>query len=115
LISFASFSSLYFFNILDHIKSSINPLYIEKMSNKKNNKKPVKYKKAPEAPKRFKSAYMFFSTAKHQEIREQYAKSIASEKVNDGIFDKNIKMRTHFFGFWFPIEQDCRDCQISIE
>eukprot|EP00549_Striatella_unipunctata_P019326 CAMPEP_0118710666 /NCGR_PEP_ID=MMETSP0800-20121206/23539_1 /TAXON_ID=210618 ORGANISM="Striatella unipunctata, Strain CCMP2910" /NCGR_SAMPLE_ID=MMETSP0800 /ASSEMBLY_ACC=CAM_ASM_000638 /LENGTH=357 /DNA_ID=CAMNT_0006614935 /DNA_START=44 /DNA_END=1117 /DNA_ORIENTATION=- len=50
------------------------------MSNKKNNKKPVKYKKAPEAPKRFKSAYMFFSTAKHQEIREQYAKSIASEK-----------------------------------
>mmetsp|Transcript_15656 Transcript_15656/g.22077 ORF Transcript_15656/g.22077 Transcript_15656/m.22077 type:complete len:439 (+) Transcript_15656:198-1514(+) len=32
-------------------------------------KKIVKFKKAPQAPRRFKSAYMFFSTAKHPEIR----------------------------------------------
>ena len=32
-------------------------------------KKAVKFKKAPQAPRRFKSAYMFFSTAKHPEIR----------------------------------------------
>jgi hypothetical protein len=29
----------------------------------------VKYKKAPQAPRRFKSSYMFFSTEKHKEIR----------------------------------------------
>mmetsp|Transcript_18450 Transcript_18450/g.26024 ORF Transcript_18450/g.26024 Transcript_18450/m.26024 type:complete len:576 (-) Transcript_18450:108-1835(-) len=33
------------------------------------NSKTTKYQKAPNAPKRFKSAYMFFSTAKHKEIR----------------------------------------------
>jgi hypothetical protein len=31
----------------------------------------VKYKKSPEAPRRFKSSYMFFSTIKHKEIRAQ--------------------------------------------
>ena len=31
----------------------------------------VKYKKAPEAPRRFKSSYMFFSTVKHKEIRAE--------------------------------------------
>jgi hypothetical protein len=31
----------------------------------------VKYKKAPEAPRRFKSAYMFFSTEKHKSIRRE--------------------------------------------
>eukprot|EP00521_Asterionellopsis_glacialis_P015770 CAMPEP_0195299058 /NCGR_PEP_ID=MMETSP0707-20130614/24774_1 /TAXON_ID=33640 /ORGANISM="Asterionellopsis glacialis, Strain CCMP134" /LENGTH=501 /DNA_ID=CAMNT_0040361329 /DNA_START=283 /DNA_END=1788 /DNA_ORIENTATION=+ len=36
---------------------------------KKKSKK--KFKKAPQAPKRFKSSYMFFSTHKHQEIRKQ--------------------------------------------
>jgi hypothetical protein len=30
----------------------------------------AKYKKAPGAPKRFKSAFIFFSTAKHKEIRK---------------------------------------------
>mmetsp|Transcript_35912 Transcript_35912/g.41027 ORF Transcript_35912/g.41027 Transcript_35912/m.41027 type:complete len:545 (-) Transcript_35912:415-2049(-) len=32
---------------------------------------PVKYKKAPQAPRRFKSSYMFFSTTKHKEIRAE--------------------------------------------
>jgi len=32
---------------------------------------PVKYKKAPQAPRRFKSSYMFYSTIKHKEIRAE--------------------------------------------
>jgi hypothetical protein len=31
----------------------------------------VKYKKAPQAPRRFKSSYMFFSTEKHKKIRKE--------------------------------------------
>lgn len=31
----------------------------------------TKYKKAPDAPKRFKSPFMFFSEKKHREIRDQ--------------------------------------------
>mmetsp|Transcript_12712 Transcript_12712/g.17748 ORF Transcript_12712/g.17748 Transcript_12712/m.17748 type:complete len:394 (-) Transcript_12712:323-1504(-) len=38
---------------------------------KKKAKPAMKFKKAPGAPRRFKSAYMFFSTAKHPEIRER--------------------------------------------
>eukprot|EP00521_Asterionellopsis_glacialis_P007590 CAMPEP_0195291578 /NCGR_PEP_ID=MMETSP0707-20130614/7875_1 /TAXON_ID=33640 /ORGANISM="Asterionellopsis glacialis, Strain CCMP134" /LENGTH=404 /DNA_ID=CAMNT_0040351911 /DNA_START=31 /DNA_END=1245 /DNA_ORIENTATION=+ len=38
---------------------------------RKKAKPAMKYKKAPGAPRRFKSAYMFFSTAKHPEIRER--------------------------------------------
>ena len=33
----------------------------------------TKFKKAPDAPKRFKSAFMFFSEKKHKAIREQAA------------------------------------------
>jgi hypothetical protein len=41
----------------------------------------IKYKKAPGAPRRFKSAYMFFSTEKHRSIREELAEKGKSEKV----------------------------------
>lgn len=41
------------------------------MTKKANN--PIKLKKAPQAPRRFKSAYMFFSTGKHKEIRSGMA------------------------------------------
>lgn len=34
----------------------------------------IKYKKAPQAPRRFKSSYMFFSTKKHKEIRAELTK-----------------------------------------
>jgi hypothetical protein len=34
-------------------------------------KTQVKYKKAPQAPRRFKSSYMFFSTEKHKQIRKE--------------------------------------------
>lgn len=46
-------------------------------------KKPAKFKKAPQAPRRFKSAYMFFSTDKHKEIRDQLGADGISEKVRD--------------------------------
>lgn len=45
-------------------------------------RKRTKYKKAPQAPRRFKSAYMFFSTDKHKEIRQDYNEKGISEKVN---------------------------------
>lgn len=49
---------------------------------KRKIKPPVKFKKAPQAPRRFKSAYMFFSTAKHPEIRARLKEEgRAAEKV----------------------------------
>ena len=49
------------------------------ISAKKSNR--VKYKKAPGAPRRFKSAYMFFSPEKHRSIREELAAKGTTEKV----------------------------------
>ena len=46
------------------------PNKVTKMT-KKNQK--IKLKKAPTAPKRFKSAYMFYSENQHREIRLQAA------------------------------------------
>jgi hypothetical protein len=40
-----------------------------------------KYKKAPDAPKRFKSAFIIFSAEKHKEIKDNFAKEGRSEKV----------------------------------
>jgi hypothetical protein len=48
---------------------------------KRRKKKDVKYKKAPEAPKRFKSAYMFFSTVMHPAIRKRLGEKGVTEKV----------------------------------
>jgi len=42
---------------------------------------PARYKKAPDAPKRFKSAFIIFSAEKHKEIKEQHAKEGRTEKV----------------------------------
>lgn len=41
----------------------------------------VKYKKAPQAPRRFKSSYMFFSTEKHKQIRKELTEKGELEKV----------------------------------
>lgn len=46
-------------------------------------KSKIKYKKAPQAPRRFKSAYMFFSTSKHKEIREELGKKGVAEKTTN--------------------------------
>lgn len=43
---------------------------------------PVKYKKAPQAPRRFKSSYMFFSTKKHKEIRAELAEKGEGNKLS---------------------------------
>jgi HMG (high mobility group) box len=53
-----------------------------------------KYKKAPDAPKRFKSAFIIFSAEKHKEIKENFAKKGRSEKVH---FDMHfgILQRSH--------------------
>ena len=40
-----------------------------------------KYKKAPDAPKRFKSAFIIFSAEKHKEIKEKLAEQGRVEKV----------------------------------
>ena len=48
----------------------------EKVPKKAVSKKTnFKMKKAPGAPRRFKSAYMFFSTKKHKELREELNKN----------------------------------------
>lgn len=46
-------------------------------------KNKTKYKKAPQAPRRFKSAYMFFSTIKHKEIREELGSRGVAEKTTN--------------------------------
>ena len=43
---------------------------------------PPKYKKAPDAPKRFKSAFIIFSAEKHKEIKENFATQGRTEKVS---------------------------------
>lgn len=43
--------------------------------------KPAKYKKAPDAPKRFKSAFIIYSAEKHKAIKEDLAKQGRAEKV----------------------------------
>lgn len=45
-------------------------------------KSQVKYKKAPQAPRRFKSSYMFFSTEKHKSIRKELMEKENAEKVS---------------------------------
>ena len=47
----------------------------------------VKYKKAPEAPRRFKSSYMFFSTVKHKEIRAELTKKGHGKVRTPGLKD----------------------------
>ena len=44
-------------------------------------KQVIKYEKAPLAPRRFKSAYMFFSTEKHKSIREEYGTKMQTTDV----------------------------------
>eukprot|EP00934_Nitzschia_sp_Nitz4_P006598 Nitzschia sp. Nitz4//scaffold191_size41780//39658//41064//NITZ4_007478-RA/size41780-augustus-gene-0.65-mRNA-1//1//CDS//3329540214//6588//frame0 len=45
-------------------------------------KPQLKYKKAPQAPRRFKSSYMFFSTEKHKSIRRDLAEKGEVDKMS---------------------------------
>ena len=54
------------------------------MPSSKNMGSP-KYKKAPDAPKRFKSAFIIFSAEKHKEIKEKLASQGRVEKVRSRV------------------------------
>lgn len=69
-----------------HSMSPLSPTN-RTMSNKKVQ---VKYKKAPQAPRRFKSSYMFYSTEKHRLIRQQLAEKGDIDKVRSYNVWKNI-------------------------
>lgn len=58
---------------IDKIGAERSPVTKQLIKSAKMKKKNIKtkYKKAPQAPRRFKSAYMFFSTTKHKDIREE--------------------------------------------
>ena len=49
---------------------------------KKKAKRAIKYCKAPQAPKRFKSAFIFFTMARHGEIRKKLESEGAADKVS---------------------------------
>lgn len=57
--------------------------HLDRQPTKMTKKNKTKYKKAPQAPRRFKSAYMFFSTTKHKEIREELASRGIAEKTTN--------------------------------
>jgi len=58
-------------------------------SNIKKNQK-MKYKKAPGAPKRFKSAYMYFSEQEHKRIRDNSNnKKVSKETARLGKWPAN--------------------------
>ena len=58
----------------------------------------IKFKRAPSAPKRFKSAYMFYSAQEHRSIREN-----SSDKKVRSIDCKGVS-RSYFFVFFSPNE-----------
>jgi hypothetical protein len=51
--------------------------------------KSTKYKKAPDAPKRFKSAFIIFSADKHKEIKQDLQEQGRTEKVRRNKYDYN--------------------------
>jgi hypothetical protein len=74
----------------------INPRDNKSEKNKSARTSAKKYKKAPDAPRRFRSAFIFFSIDKHREFRESLEAGnkldgIDSAKVNFKIDDKNSK------------------------
>ena len=75
---------------------------------KPRKKKTTKFKKAPQAPRRFKSAYMFFSTDKHKSIREDMDREGVVAKVSTDsmvrCFEEMLgkaRYRQLFFGCFF--------------
>lgn len=57
-----------------------------------------KFKKAPDAPKRFKSAFIIYSAEKHKEIKEEFSRQGRSEKVMLYLylFVASVSYDTHF-------------------
>ena len=55
-----------------------------------------KFKKAPDAPKRFKSAFIIFSAEKHKEIKEDLAQQGRAEKVSRSFDRREVIQRSVF-------------------
>lgn len=64
---------------------------------------PVKYKKAPQAPRRFKSSYMFFSTIKHKVIREELSEKGEGPKLSTTEVAKMVSLA------WKALPEDERE------
>lgn len=63
-------------------------------------KKSAKHKKSPQAPKRFKSAYIFFSSAKHPEIRANLGKDGEHMKVCEFMANASSYPGCNNYGFF---------------
>jgi hypothetical protein len=63
--------------------------------------KDAKYKKAPTAPKRFKSAYMFFSERKHKEFRQmEECKKVRTQSSLGSALDADFVLNTIYSLFF---------------
>lgn len=73
--------------ILDKLAPNVNGsnsliLELKKKKNKKSKKPNKRMKKPPDAPKRFKSSFIFFSMEKHKEIKEELSKGAVTKTTN---------------------------------
>lgn len=64
----------------DEIETESRGIKRSSSGNVKKKKKQAPFKKAPQAPKRFKSSYIYYSQAKHKEARNEIG---ADAKVTD--------------------------------
>jgi hypothetical protein len=72
------------------------------MSKKESN---IKFKKAPQAPRRFKSAYMFFSTEKHKAIRQENGKKLQTTDVAKQVSHAWKNLSSNEREHWYAIYQ----------
>lgn len=75
-------------SILAHLATTMPPKKKQMMQ------ETTKYKKNPMAPKRFKSAFMFYSAKRHQELRKDPAnKKVSLESPKKGV---EVPHKNHF-------------------
>lgn len=60
-----------------------------------------KYKKAPDAPKRFKSAFIIFSAEKHKEIKDNLIQQGRTEKVGAYLIGVGFYYVLYLYSFVF--------------
>lgn len=71
----------------------------------------ARFKKAPDAPKRFKSAFIIFSAEKHKDIKEHLATQGRTEKVRNGRSNLRLVRGTNSHTQFL---KDHRHCQTSV-
>ena len=59
----------------DSVSTTSSPTTTTRKTKQTLGNRRIKYKKAPQAPRRFKSSYIFFSTIKHKSIRVELLKA----------------------------------------